>query len=231
MKESGRALTRNDRREAQARRGLRAWGGFPADRQPRPLILLSPAVQPGGYPYGQTKLAFLNGLIEAVPDFPAQVLEALRGQPRPWEGPPLLLTSATPGEREFATDRGRKRLAAWCVQARDVPEPIWVLDPATSRQSWQPLGQEFHGWHRQEAMLGTDGRTLTLSFTGSPEHYTSYPGARILESGNAVAVIPISKELVTGLRTAVGRTRQVETTLSQPLGNPGPLGARQMGAA
>lgn len=212
-------MSRNDRREAQARRGLRAWAGFPADRQPRPLILLSSAVQPGGFPDGQTKLAFLNGLIEAVPDFPAQVLEALRGRPRPWEGPPLLLTSATPGEREFATDRGRKRLPAWCVQARDVPEPIWVLDPATSRQSWQPLGQEFHGWHREEAMLGTDGRTLTLSFTGSPEHYTSYPGARILESGNAVAVIPISKELVTGPRLAVGRIRQVAATLARPLGN------------
>ena len=219
MKESGRALSRNNRREAQARRGLRAWAGFPADRQPRPLILLSSAVQPGGFPDGQTKLAFLNGLIEAVPDFPAQVLEALRGQPRPWEGPLLLLTSATPGEREFATDRGRKRLPAWCVQARDAPEPIWVLDPATSRQSWQPLGQEFQGGHRQEAMLGTDGRTLTLSFTGSPEHYTSYPGARILESGNAVAVIPISKELVTGPRLAVGRIRQVAATLARPLGN------------
>ena len=128
------------------------------------------------------------------------MLQALRGQPRPWEGSPLLLTSATPGEREFATDRGRKRLPAWCVWAQDVPEPIWVLDPTTSRQSWQPPGQESRSWPGQEALLGTDGRTLTLSFTGSPERYTSYPGARVLESGNAVAVIPISKELVTGWR-------------------------------
>jgi hypothetical protein len=96
---------------------------------------------------------------------------------------------------------------------------IWVLDPAASHLAWQPPGQEFYGWHHQEALLGTDGRTLTLSFTGSPENYTSYPEARVLESGNAVAVIPISKELVTGWRTAVGRTRQVTATLGQRLDN------------
>jgi hypothetical protein len=212
-------LSRDNRGETRVRRGLRAWAGFPADRQPRPLVLLSSAVQPGGFPNIQTKMAFLHGSVEAAPDFPTQLLQALRGQPRPWEGSPLVLTSATPAEREFATDRGRKRLPAWCVWAQDVPEPIWVLDPAASRQSWKPPDQELHGWHRQEASLGTDGRTLTLRFTGSPEGYTSYPGARVLESGNAVAVIPISKELTTGWRTAVGKPRQVSATLGQPLGN------------
>jgi hypothetical protein len=176
-------------------------------------------VQPGSFPNVQTKLAFHHGLIEAAPDFPTQVLRALRGQSRPWEGSPLLLTSATLGEREFATDRGRKRLPAWCVWAQDVSEPIWVLDPATSRQSWQPPGQEFRSWPWPEALLGIDGRTLTLSFVGSAESYTSYPGARVLESGNAVAVIPISKELVTGWRHPVGRARQVAATLGRPLGN------------
>jgi len=67
--------------------------------------------------------------------------------------------------------------------------------------------------------LGTDGRTLTMSFVGSPQHYTSYPGARVLESGNAVALIPIRVELVTGPRTAVGVTRQVTVTLERSLGN------------
>lgn len=106
-------MNRNDRMEAPARRGLEAWAGFPADRQPRPLILLSAAVQPGGFPDAQKKMAFLQGSIEAAPNFPAQLLQALRGEPRPWEGSPLLLTGATPGEREFATDRGRKSLPAW----------------------------------------------------------------------------------------------------------------------
>lgn len=207
------------RMEGQARRGLRAWAGFPAGRQPRPLILLGAAVQPGGFPDGQTKMAFVHGVVEAAPDFPPQLLGTLRGQPRHWEGSPLMLTSAVPGEREFATDRGRKTLPAWCVWAQDVPEPIWVLDPAASSQSWQPPSGESVAWRRQQAVLGADGRTLTLGFTGSPENYTSYPGVRVLESGNAVAVIPVNKELVTGPRQAVGRTRQVAATLGRPLGN------------
>ena len=219
MNEPGRETSINGRREAQARRGLTAWAGFPADHQPRPLILLSAATQPGGFPDGQKKMAFINGVIEAVPDFPASILEALRDRPRPTNVAPLVLISAVPGEREFVTDRGRVQLPAWCVRAQDVPAPIWVLDPAVSRRRWRPRGLEHRGWNRQEATLGVDGRTLTMSFPGSPEAYTSYPGTRILEAGNAVAVVPITKELVTGWRTAIGKTRQVSATLDRPLGS------------
>jgi hypothetical protein len=214
-----RALGRSGHLEGKARRGLRAWAGFPADRQPRPLILLSSAAQSGAFPDGQTKLAFLNGWVEGAPGFPAQILEALRGQPRPGEGSPLLLESAVAGEREFATDRGRKGLPAWCVQAQGVTDPIWVLDPAASRQSWQPPDAEDLYWRGSKASLGSDGRTLTLSFTGAPEYYTSYPGATFLESGNAVAVIPVREEHVTGPRTTVGKRREVSATLARPLGN------------
>jgi hypothetical protein len=103
---------RVDPREARTRRGLEAWAEFPADRQPRPLVLLSSTVQPGAFPDGRAKLAFHRGLIEAVPDFPVPVLQALGGRPRALAGAPLLLTSATLGETEFVTDRGRQRLAA-----------------------------------------------------------------------------------------------------------------------
>jgi hypothetical protein len=177
------------------------------------------AVQPGPFPDGQTKLAFLNGWVDAGPGFPTLVLEALRGQPRTRERSPLVLESATPGDREFATDRGRKRLPAWCVRAEGVPDPIWVLDPVTSRLAWQPPGQEHSYWRGHEASLGSDSRTLTLSFTGAPEYYTSYSGTRILESGYAVALIPITQERVTGVRTAVGKRRLFSTTLARPLGN------------
>jgi len=101
-------LSRNDQQEAQGRLGLRAWADFPADRQPRPLILLSPAALSGAFPDGQTKQAFFNGWVTGVPGFPAPILEALRGDPRPGDGSPLVLESAVPGEREFATDRGWK---------------------------------------------------------------------------------------------------------------------------
>jgi hypothetical protein len=212
-------LGRRGHLEGDARKGLRAWAGFPADRHPRPLILLSPAAQSGAFPDGQTKLAFLNGWVEAAPGFPAPILEALRGQPRPGEGSPLLLESAVAGEREFATDRGRKHLPAWCVRAQGVTDLIWVLDPAASRQSWQPPDAGDLYWRGSEASLGSDGRTLTLTFTGAPEYYTSYPGARFLESGNAVAVIPVREEHVTGPRVPVGKRREVSATLARPLGN------------
>ncbi len=181
--------------------------------------MLDPAVQYGLFPReGQEKIALLNGLVEGAPGFPAQILEALRGRPRPREVPPLVLESALPGEREFATDRGRKRLPAWRVQARGVPDPIWVLDPATRRQSWQPPGQEDHYWRGHQASLENDGRTLTVSFTGSPRPYR-YPGAMVLESGHAVAVIPVGEERATGWHTLAGQTRQVSATLARPLGN------------
>ena len=180
--------------------------------------MLSSAALSGAFPDGQTKLAFVNGWVNGVPGFPAQILAALRRERRPGEGSPLVLESAIPGEREFATDRGRKRLPAWCVRARGVHDPIWVLDPATSRQSWQPPGQEDRYWRGHEASLATDGRTLSVSFTGSPEPY-SYLGATILESGNAVAVIPVGEERAAGWHTLVGQTRQVSATLARPLGN------------
>ena len=100
-----------------------------------------------------------------------------------------------------------------------MTDPIWVLDPATSRQSWQPPDAEDLCWRGSEASLGSDGRTLTLSFTGAPEYYTSYPGARFLESGNAVAVIPGREEHVTGPGVSVGKRREVSATLARPLGN------------
>jgi len=218
MRPSGRPLDLSGIREAAAHRALQAWAGFPADQQPRPLILLDSAAQSGAFPDGETKLAFFNGRVEGAPGFPAQILEALRGRPRPGEGSPLVLQNAIPGEREFATDRGRKRLPAWRVQARGVPEPIWVLDPATSRQCWQPPGHEDLYWRGHGASLGSDGRTLTVSFTGSPEPYR-YLGATIQESDNAVAVIPAGEQRAAGWHTLVGQRRQVSVTLARPLGN------------
>ena len=39
-------MTGDERQREQARRGLEAWAGFPADREPRPLVLLGPAARP-----------------------------------------------------------------------------------------------------------------------------------------------------------------------------------------
>jgi hypothetical protein len=89
------------------------------------------------------------------------------------------VTTATPGTAGFLTDRGQQELPAWEVHARGVPEPIWVLDPATSQQAWRPPGPEEHELtgDTARAHLGADGRTITLSFTGIPRAYADYPRA------------------------------------------------------
>jgi hypothetical protein len=202
---------------------LRAWAGFPADRDPRPLVLLSPAVRAGPFPDGKTKSAFVRGLAEAAPGFPAEVLQALRPH-RQQAGPPvepLLVTTAARGAAEFLTDRGQQQLPAWEVHAHGVPEPIWVLDPGTARQAWRPPGLEDHEltWDVSRAELGADERTVTLSFTGIPREYADYPDAEVLEAGSAVAIVPVSVDIgPPGPRHAHAEQREVSAVLTKPLG-------------
>jgi hypothetical protein len=139
-----------------ARRGLRAWSAFPADRRDRPLVMLSSVTRPGGFSSGQQKMAFHRGAIEAVPGFPADILRVMRGEPADHPGPPLTLSTAVRPAAEFSTDRGRRQFPAWKVRARDVPEPIWVLDPAVIRQTWQPP-VAVREWTGTKAVLEPDG--------------------------------------------------------------------------
>jgi hypothetical protein len=213
-------------RRQQAQRRLEAWAGFPSDRDPRPLVLLSPQVREGPFPDAKAKLAFVRGLVEAGPGFPAALLRALRPS-RQDAGPPLeplVVTAATPGTAEFWTDRGRRELPAWTIHAHGIPEPVCqVLDPATSHQAWRPPGledQELYG-NNSTAALGADGRTLTLRFTGAPRGFADYPRAEVLEAGAAVALLPV--EVDTGpppwvLRALIGEWREVTVILTRPLG-------------
>jgi hypothetical protein len=205
-------------------RCLQAWSEFPADRDPRPLVLLGPMVRAGPFPAdGRAKLAFVRGLVEAAPGVPAEVLQALR--PRPQEaGPPvepLLVTTATLGTAEFLTDRGQQQLPAWEVHAHSVPEPIWVLDPETGRHAWRPPGLDDHerSWHGSRAELGGDERTITLSFTGIPRAYADYRNAEVLEAGAAVAIVPVPVDIgPPGYRFARAERREAGAVLTRPLG-------------
>lgn len=220
-------MSSDDPQEAQARRGLEAWAAFPADRDPRPLVLLDtiPAVRPSGlFPDEQTKLAFLHGAVAAVPGFPAPVLVALRGQPGEYAGPPLLLADAVLGSFRYETDRGPRALPTWEVHAQGVFHPIQVLDPAavSSGQVWDPPGRIRISGQRPAATLGADGRTLTMSFTGSGRYADSDQApARTLESGNAVALMFTErlKPRESFWRADVGVRRKVTAVLPSPLGN------------
>ena len=222
------AMTIPDYRREPARRALQAWSGFPSGRLDRPLVLLSSVTISGGFRTGEQKLAFLRGAIEAIPDFPPSILKVMRGMPAEYAGPPLTVTSAVKGSTEFSTDRGRRQLRAWKVHARDVPKPIWVLDPATIRQTWQP-GQDVREWTGTTAALQPDGCTITMFFPGGSPLWTKYPTTDVLESGGAVALIPV--EIVASpprpstspaIPVAIslkGYPRQVTVTLARPLGH------------
>jgi len=213
-------MTVPEYRREPARRALRAWSAFPADRTDRPLVLLSGVTIPGGFRTGEQKLAFLRGAVDAVPGFPADILAVMRCNPSGHAGPPpLTLTTAVKGTAEFSTDRGRRPLPAWKVRARDVPEPLWVLDPAIIRQTWQPE-PEVREWTGTTATLEPDGRSLTMTFPGGPAKWTQYPTAEVLESGGALALIPVEVDTgPPGFRTLVGHGREVTVTLDRPLGN------------
>jgi hypothetical protein len=213
-------------REAQARSGLEAWAAFPADREPRPLVLLDtvPAVRPSGlFPDEQAKMAFLHGAVKAGPGFPLPVLEALRGQPGEYAGPPLLLAEAVLGSFRYETDRGSYVLPTWEVHAQGVFHAIQVLDPAviSSGQVWEPPGRKCVRGYRPTVTLGPDGRTLTMRLIGSSNADSDQPPASVLELGNAVALVfrERVKARPAGWYAPTGRTREVTAVLSAPLGN------------
>lgn len=134
---------------------------------------------------------------------------------------PLHVTTAALGTAEFLTDRGRQQLPAWKVHARNVPEPIWVLDPGTGRHTWRPPGLDDHelAWHGSRAELGDDERAITLSFTGIPAAYAGYPGAEVLEAGAAVAIVPTPLDIgPPGPRFAHAERRETRVVLTRPLG-------------
>ena len=204
-----------------------------------------------GFRTSEQKLAFHRGDIEAVAGFPVDILNVLRGEfaghggggdshggvgyggaggNRSGPGT-LMLTAARRSSNAFSTDRGRLTLEAWEVRAREVAEPIWVLDPAIVRRTWRPSGSHVREWVGTTAELGPDERTVTMAFTGGSPAWTDYLSAEVLVSAAAVAIIPVESRATVaanaedGLRgnrsrafSLVGFPRQVTVTLARPLG-------------
>jgi hypothetical protein len=173
-----------ERRQEQARQALQAWAAFPADREPRPLVLLSST---------------------------------------PYDGPPLQAKTATLSSAEFDTDRGPRELPAWEVHVRDVPEPFWVLDPATSQLAWQSPGQG-QTWCGSTATIDTSGCILRMSFLGDHRAYTDYD-AEVLESGAAVAL------LLTPVKISLGPPTPQRPTPQPPSGEGSRLSSTSPSAA
>jgi hypothetical protein len=203
--------------------GSRTLGGFPVERVPRPLVLIGGDVQvAGGFRSNTAKLALVEGRIEAAVPVPEPVLHSLRRETGPES---LRITTAVLGEREFLTDRGRRRLPAWRLECAELTGAIWVLAPDATALAWsppepappRPPGVRYD-WIT--GCVSGDGRALRVSFTGGPENVVAYDRAEVVESDRAVAVVPVERFLVgpTTVIPAVGVGRAVDVRLAQPLG-------------
>ena len=226
-----------DRRHSEglvwARWAISRWDAFPVERRPRPLVLAGQrAFVERGFRTGQAKLAYLEGRIEYVVPVPDAIVRELPvGRelgPRRIDARPLRIRSAGRAETEFVTDRGRRRLPAWRLEAADALGPIWVLDPEVDPPQWlppespptsqpdlpPPLADP--GAH---AALGPDGVTLTIEQLGGPPEYERYARGDVVESHQAVAVVPVGVDVgPPGARRAIGYMHQITVRLTEPLG-------------
>lgn len=222
------------RDRAWARWALQRWEAFPVDVRPRPLVLTAPPTRfERGFRSGDAKLAFLHADIQATVPLPDGLLEVLReGDPglrvapgqRGWKSP-LLITRAFSARAEFDTDRGMREFPAWRLSGPEIDGALWVLDPVVAARRWTPPEPApptpFGGLpHRSaSAAIESDGLTLRFTFTGAPPAYTDYPGAEVVETRQALVVLPVAHDVgPPGPRAAIGCARTVVARLAGPLG-------------
>lgn len=217
-----------------ARWALQRWASFPVDHRPRPLVLTAPLTRfERGFRSGNAKLAFLHGDIETAVPLPDGLLDLLRsGEPRPPAAPgmrrwksPLLITQASPGQAEFATDRGLREFPAWRLAGPEIDGASWVLDPEIAADCWappEPAPPKPSGGlpHRvASAVIGADSLTLHFTFTGATPEYVEYPAAEVIETDQALVVLPTARDVgPPGLRLLIGCARTVTARLTRPLG-------------
>ena len=221
------------RGRAWARWALQRWESFPVSREPRSLVMTGPVVLfDSGFRSGEAKMAFLHGDITADAELPDGLLNVLRGGSRQLPVPasrhwraPLVITQARSGQTEFPTDRGRRELAAWQLSSPDVIGAFWVLDPAVAARCWSPpepappRPSEGQPHRAVAATIDHNGQTLNFTFIGGKPEYVQYPAAEVLETDQAVAVLPVARDTgPPGWRTAEGYTRTITARLACELG-------------
>jgi hypothetical protein len=222
------------------RQVLRDWSAFPASATPRPLVLTgAPVADPAsGFPSGTAKLAYLDGafnLPSSLPVGPATaagfplitareatgVLKSVAAK-----GPPLTSRLAVTGVRlgtaVFDTDRGPRQLPAWLFGLAGVRDPAGVLAVAPSRIFAPPRRPANPRPFVGGALLGRDGRTLTVEFTGAGSGTGPCTASYSLDqAASRTAVAVAVREHAHGGKVAcaaVGYPRRVTMVLPAPLG-------------
>jgi len=208
---------------SRARTALRLWDNFPVDAHPRPLVLTAPPVTgPEGFTSDEAKIAFMDGAIAPGEGITSEVLQALgAGDVGEYRGHILRVLDVSRTTAPFRTDRGPRSLPAWAIRLSETQGMVAVLDPQVQAAAWLPAGIDpaLAGASMQGGRLDQEGRSLTLTFFGSPRVYADYPRADVFESHAAVLVCPVEVDRGgTGLRRAYAELREVSATLQEPLG-------------
>lgn len=221
---------------------LDAWKDFPADANPRPVVLLG--IDPPGQAF-TSNISKIAGLchrlsltIALPPDIPkgsaarwpdgttvaypaisaAAAFAAMNRAPGSSEAmcassTPLPVTAVRLADAGFPTDRGMATMSAWLFTATGAAADfIYPAIPASAL--W--AGGVTDAWRGGSATVSPDGLTVNFGFVGG-ECDAGYRTA-VAESSSsvAVAVQAIPKDGV-GACSAVGVARNATVSLANPL--------------
>lgn len=238
MKDS--SNTQLDRDHQWAAWAIRCWSAFPADASPRPLVLSSTVRIAGRFANAEAQTAFRRGNVVGSGSAPETVLDVVRqsGDVNAFglEARPLEISSAERVQAEFNTDRGPRLFDAWRLSCAGVIGEMIVLDPEIAKTRWidrrdlrpsKPFDGELHlGF---SAVGHPDSAQLDVSFIGGHIEKVEYLDADVMETEQAIAVIPIVRRHAATadqrasmqrprIVSTVGISRQVKVTLARPLG-------------
>jgi hypothetical protein len=212
---------------------LKAWAYFPVDESPRPIVLLEGDVEypPGGAVESAVPLPTGPASADGYRIIDAQTALGLldstsrKADPAIYSSAHSTVWTVSLGERMVLTDRGPRTYPSWLFSFLGLPQPVAVVAlPAklvwplpTSPKPGRPL--------LDGAVLGSDGRTVSVSFLGGRAGTgpcTSSYTLDVAESKTAVAVVVIAHPYPAPSDTAclsVGYERSATAKLAAPLGS------------
>jgi hypothetical protein len=195
---------------------LGRWSNFPADQQPRPIVMVGPAAWSTGRPVDlAAQEAFQAGAIQAAIRLPAGLREMIAAPCPPAHPDPLLITSVTADRADFLTDRGPQNLPAYLVDVSRFERPFAVLDPTVPVWSTPSAAQLQRAHRPPAARVDPDGMTIHRTVSG--DRNTEFGLLEVWESPSAVLTRPITRVRNGPMRLSRVH-RELSATLAAPLG-------------